>query len=530
MNISAERIHLQLPSALLQNFSSILTFQSVYFLNHVYLSSRDRVDEEMITLQFLSSDNIQAIHHATLEILERTGILVKNESALKLLEASGCSVDNNIVKISSSVVEESIRKAPSSFDLYTRDGDKAYSIGTDKVVFNPGSSAVYFKDRNTREIRKGTSRDIVELVQLVEDLKHIETQSTALVPSDVPEKISGLVRLYLTLKHSAKPIVTGAFSKEGLIDMKLLLEAVVGGSEELISKPQAIFDCCPTSPLTWGDTASQNLMDCSDFGIPAAIVPAPLSGATSPITIHGTLVQINVEILAGVVISQLKSAGAPVICGGAPSSFDMRYATPRFGAVEAMIVSCASSEIGKHYGLPTHSYLGTSDSKNIDAQSGFESGLGIVMGALARINVVSGPGMLAHLNCQSLEKLVIDNELCGTAYRLIRGFDFEEIDVITELISKVSSKGDYLRQKHTSKKLRTEHFMPSKVIDRLSTESWIGKGSKGIRKRASEEVSNRLKNHTPVELSKESEKLLDMKLKEVLKKYNLTISQIPEIS
>ncbi len=481
----------------------------------------------MITLQFLSSDDIQIIHQATLEVLEKTGMLVKNETTLKLLQGSGCSVENNIVKISSDIVEESIRKAPSSFDLYSRDGNKAITIGSDRVAFNPGSSAVYFKDRKTREIRKGTSRDIVELVQLVENLEHIEAQSTSLVPSDVPEQISGLFRLYLTLKHSVKPIVTGAFSKEGLIDMKLLLKAVVGGSDELTRKPRAIFDCCPTSPLTWGDTASQNLMDCSDFGIPAAIVPAPLSGATSPITIHGTLVQINAEILAGVVISQLKSAGAPIIYGGAPSSFDMRYATPRFGAVEAMIVSCASSEIGKHYDLPTHSYLGTSDSKNVDAQSGFESGLGIVMGALARINVVSGPGMLAHLNCQSLEKLVIDNELCGTAYRLIRGFDLEDIDVITDLISKVSSKGDYLRQKHTSKKLRTEHFMPSSVIDRLSTESWIDGGSKGIRDRANEEVSNRLKNHTPIELSKESEKKLDLKLKEIIAKYNLTMSRIP---
>jgi len=481
----------------------------------------------MITLQFLSTDDIQAIHQATLEVLEKTGILVKNESSLELLEDSGCSVDNNIVKISSSVVEESIRKAPSSFDLYTRDGDKAYPIGSDRVVFNPGSSAVYFKDRNTREIRTGTSRDIVELVQLVENLEHIEAQSTALVPSDVPAQISGLFRLYLTLKHSVKPIVTGAFSKDGLIEMKLLLEAVVGSSDELTRKPRAIFDCCPTSPLTWGDSASQNLMDCSDSGIPAAIVPAPLIGATSPVTIHGTLVQTNVEILTGVVISQLKNAGAPVIYGGAPGTFDMRYATPRFGAVESMITSCASAEIGKHYGLPTHSYLGTSDAKNVGAQSGFESGLGMVMGALARINVVSGPGMLAHLNCQSLEKLVIDNELCGTAYRLIKGFDFDEIDVITDLISKVGSTGDYLKQKHTSKKLRTEHFMPSNVIDRLSTESWIEKGSKSIHLRASEEVSNRLKNHNPIELSKESKKQLDMKLKEIIAKYNLTMSQIP---
>ncbi|MFW9795059.1 MAG: trimethylamine methyltransferase family protein [Candidatus Thorarchaeota archaeon] len=484
-------------------------------------------DGEMITVRFLSADDILQIHKATMDILEKIGILVQNESALNLLEEAGCIIEDNHAKIPASLVEESIHTASSSFDLFSRDGDRVCTIGVDRVVFNPGSSAVFYKDRETREIRKGTSRDIVELVQLVENLEHIEAQSTALVPSDVPEQISGLYRLYLTLKHSTKPIVTGAFSKEGLNEMKLLLETVVGGSDELANKPCAIFDCCPTSPLTWGDAASQNLLDCSEASIPAAIVPAPLSGATSPITIHGTLVQVNVEILGGLVMSQLKNPGAPIIYGGAPGSFDMRYATPRFSAVEAMITSCASSEMGKHYGLPTHAYLGTSDSKTQDAQSGFETGLGLALGALARINVVSGPGLLAHLNCQSLEKLVIDNELCGTAFRLIRGFELEDMDIITELISKVDSDGDYLRQKHTSKRLRTEHFMPSSVIDRLSTETWIDKGSLDIVERARDRVNDILKEHPHHGLSKDVENQLESNLKDIISKHNLSINQIP---
>ncbi|MFX1484805.1 MAG: trimethylamine methyltransferase family protein [Promethearchaeota archaeon] len=482
----------------------------------------------MITIQILSHDDILSVHTATLTVLEKTGILIKNESALEMLSEVGCSVENSIVKMPSSLLEECISKVPSSFDFFGQDGEKVCTVGSDRVLFNPASSAVYIKDRQTQEIRKGTSNDIVELVQLVENLEYIEAQSTALVPSDVPEQISGLYRLYLTLKNSVKPVVTGAFSKAGLSEMKDLLEVVVGGSDELRRKPRAIFDCCPTSPLTWGDTASQNLMDCAEFEIPAAIVPAPLSGATSPVTIHGTLVQANAEILAGVVISQLKNAGTPIIYGGAPGSFDMKYATPRFGAVEAIITSCASTEIGKHYGMPTHSYLGSSDSKSIDAQSGFESGMGLLLGALSRVNVISGPGMLAHLNCQSLEKLAIDNELCGTAFRLIRGFELDEIDIVTELISKVGSKGDYLRQKHTSRKLRSEHFMPTSVIDRLNVETWISGGSKDAHQRAKEVVSGYLEKHEPIELPRDIEQQLEITLKEISSKYNIPFDQLPK--
>ncbi|MHA2025090.1 MAG: trimethylamine methyltransferase family protein [Candidatus Thorarchaeota archaeon] len=481
----------------------------------------------MITLRFLSKDNIQSIHEATLIVLEETGVRVSNKVANEILREADCSIKDDIVRIHPSLIEESIRKVPSTFDMFSRDGTKDWKVGSDEVIYNPASSAVNFKERGTREIRMGTTRDIIELVKLVENLEHIKFQSTALVPSDVPASVSGLYRLYLTLLHSNKPIVTGAFSKEDLNEMKSLLETVVGGSEELARKPRAIFDCCPISPMTWGDEASQNLLDCADASIPAAIVPAPLSGATSPITIHGTLVQINAEILSGVVISQLKNPGTPIIYGGAPSSFDMKYATPRYGAIEAMIISCASTELGKHYGFPTHSYLGSSDSKLVDAQSGFESGMGVILGALARVNVISGPGMLAHLNCQSLEKLVIDNEICGTAYRLIKGFDLESIEIASELISKVGSDGDYLRQKHTSKKLRSELFMPSSVIDRLSTETWLESGSRSVYDRASDSVAEILNNHTPEPLSSDTEKKLESTLKQIVAKYNVTMNQLP---
>jgi len=477
----------------------------------------------MISLHFLADDVIVSIHKSTIRVLEETGLRVSNEEARNLLVKEGCTTNGDIVKIPKALVEDSIQKVPSNFAMYNFEGEKSWQVGLDRVIFNPASSAVYFKDRETQDIRKGKVADVVELVRLVEGLEYVGFQSTALVPSDVPEPISGHYRLFLTLMNSTKPIVTGAFSKDGLNEMKLMLEVVTGGSDELARRPRAIFDCCPTSPLTWGDTACQNLMDCADAGIPAAIVPAPLSGATSPITIHGTLIQSNAEILTGVVLSQLKRPGSPIIYGGAAGSFDMKYGTPRFGAVEAMMTSCASAELGKHYGFPTHSYLGGSDSKAVDAQSGYESGLGFILGALARINVISGPGMLAHLNCQSLEKLVIDNEICGTAFRLIRGVGVETIEAITELISNVGSDGDYLRQKHTSKMLRSEHFMPSSLIDRLSTDSWRAEGSKDILERARERVSYILKDHSPIDLSPDLEKEMKSVMEKVAAKYKVSL-------
>jgi len=451
---------------------------------------------------------------------------VNNRHALELLKENGCTVDADIVHTPQSLVEETIKKAPSSFNLYTREADETHQVGGDNVIYNPGSAAIFFTDRETGLMRRANAQDFKELVRLTDALTHIHAQSTAMVPADVPDQISDLYRLYVILKNSSKPIVTGAFTKEGLTDMKNMLEAVAG--DGLAEAPRAIFDCCPSSPLMWSDVTCQNLLDCVAYGVPAEIIPAPQMGATSPVTIAGTIVEANAEFLSGAVISQLAEPGSPVVYGGSPSVFDMRHCTARLGAVEAVMAACAFAEMGKHYGVPTHGYLGLSDSKTVDAQSSFESGMGILLAALARVNVVSGPGMQASENCQSLEKLVIDNELCGAAYRLIEGITVDEETLATEVISKVGPGGHFLAERHTRDHHMKERHMPGDVIDRLSPDAWTKAGSKDATRRAKEIADKTLLEHTPKPLPKDSEERLETVFKAILRRHGIRPSQLPK--
>lgn len=451
----------------------------------------------MSRLTFLTRSGSEAVHAATLEVLEKTGVVVKNEAAMQILRENGCTIDSEVARIPSNLVEETIQKTPASFSLYSRDGKGAHEIGGDNVLFNPASSSIYFREGESGVIRKATADDLVQFTRLVDCMEHVGAQSTAMVPSDVPVPISGLFRLYLILKESLKPTITGAFNKEDLFDMKRILEAVAGGAEELAEKPRAVFDCCPLSVLTWGDISAQNLIDCANEGIPAAIVPAPLVGATSPVTLAGTLVQFNAEVLSGIVIAQLTKPAAPLVYGGATSILDQRYGTSRIGAPEVVIIACASAEMGKFYGIPTHAYLGVSDSKAVDAQSGYESAMGLIQAALAGINIVSGPGMLLSINCQSLEKLVLDNEICGAALRIKEGINLDGLDEIPELVRVAGPGGNYLKERHTLKHLRKEHIFPSDAIDRLSLDAWVENGFKETKDLAKARVDSLLEKHEP---------------------------------
>jgi trimethylamine--corrinoid protein Co-methyltransferase len=143
------------------------------------------------------------------------------------------------------------------------------------------------------------------------------------------------------------------------------------------------------------------------------------------------------------------------------------------------------------------------------------------MAALTGVNVVSGPGMLIAENCQSLEKLVIDDELCGMAYRLLEGIDVEEETLALETIDKVGPGGHFLAERHTMKHFRRERYIPSDVICRLTIDAWRKAGSKDILIRARERVERLLKEHQPKPMPEETLRELEEVLDSIFKRYGL---------
>ncbi len=193
------------------------------------------------------------------------------------------------------------------------------------------------------------------------------------------------------------------------------------------------------------------------------------------------------------------------------------------------MAACAAAEIGRRYGVPTHGYLGLSDSNVVDVQSGFESALGIILAALSGVNIVSGPGMLACENCQSLEKLVIDNEICGAALRLVEGVSFEAGFLATDVIEKVGPGGHFLAERHTRENLMMERFMPSDIVSRLTPSSWRKEGSKNTNERARETVDKLLDEHMTKSLPEEAESQLNRVFGQILTRHGVSKSQIPPV-
>ena len=460
-------------------------------------------------VELLSRPFIEKIIEEALTLLGVQGVLVENNEALSLFREADQDVEasSQRVFIKRELVEQCLRTVPGAVTLFDRNGQRSYIVGGDEVHFDPGSAAVTILDPDALAIRRPETADLVRFVRLTDALPHLHFQSTGLVSGDVPEDLADLYRLYIGLLHSPKPVVTGTFRVESFVPMRDLLAAVRGGEKALAEKPMAIFDACPSPPLKWSRLTCQSLLDCSRAMIPSELISMGMTGATSPATLGGTLVQHTAENLAGLVICQLARPGAPVIFGGSPSSFDLRKGTTPMGAIETMMIDMAYAQVGKFLRLPTHAYMGLSDAKVNDSQAGLETGMGAVLAALAGINVVSGAGMMNFESCQSLEKLVIDNEICGMAYRLVQGVAQREDPLAVHLFEGSAAGLNFLAHPHTRKWYRLEHTFPL-LADRDTYDTWVGKGKQTMADRAGNEVKRLLKEHQP-------ELLPDDKLREL---------------
>ncbi len=481
------------------------------------------------TVRFLSNELIERIIAEGRDLMCKLGVEIHNNHALSILADNGARVDKNTQRVyfTQSLIDKALAATPHSFKLYDVFGNEAVDLSGFNVNFTPGSTAINILDNTTNKFRKPTTQDYVRYAKLMCKMNNIASQSTAMIPSDVHEKISDSYRLYLSLLYCAKPVVTGAFTIEAFEIMKNFQIAVRGSKENLQKKPLTIFSCCPTSPLKWSEVTSQNLLDCAEYSIPVEYIAMPLSGFMSPVTLVGTLIQHTAETLSGLVMSQLMNPGTPVLYGGSPAFFDIRYETTPMGSIATMMIDCAYNEIGKYLGIPTQAYIGLSDAKALDAQAGFETSLGASLAALSGINNISGPGMLDFESCFSLEKLVVDNEICGTALRLIKGIepkeDFPSLAIFEELLK----EKHLLISDHTRKYLREEDYFPGTVINRANKSRWEEEGSTTVGQRAMEEIEEHIKAWQPTWLPDNVKKELTMLMGNEVRKYGMT--KLPSI-
>lgn len=458
---------------------------------------------------YFSSTEQEQIHQATLDVMASAGLVFTHEPARDLFARAGCKVDGQTVYFPSKLVEEQVQKAPSQFTLHARDAQKNVVIGGDHIAFIPCYGAPFVHDLENGR-RQGTLEDYTNFAKLACAIPHIDiTGGMMTEPNDIPVANRNAERLYSSMIHSDKPFMgagTGATDARQAIEMASM---VFGSREEMARKPPFVSILCSLTPLGFDDKMCGGIMEYAKAGMPQLISSLTIAGATGPVTLEGTLVVQNAEILAGIVLSQLVREGAPVIFAGSSSAAAMRYGTLSIGAPEMAVNTAATAQMGRFYNLPVRGGGALTDSKTVDSQAAYESMMSMMMATVSGINfVLHSAGILEGYITASYEKFIIDSEICGMCKRIKRGEDITAEKLAVDVIKEVGSGGEYLTNMHTFQHFKQELYAPI-MEERDNFDSWSGNGSLTMEQRASATYRELLENYREPDMDSGIRKDLD---------------------
>ena len=465
-------------------------------------------------LTILSDNEIEAVHRSSINILERVGFLVKSPKVVKLLVEAGATVDSKkkTVKVPSSLVEDSLLKHPSTFTLHARTKENEFLIDSDRIYAHPTGGCFNILDADKGTVRVGTTDDVKVLTRLIDASNNIHECDMLVFASDTPEGVRDVHTVATMLQNTTKICGFTAYTDRNLAYIIRLAAAVIGGEEELKRKPIIAFGASPTSPMELTEDVADQLVRAASYALPIGILPCPLAGGTSPVTLAGTLVQQNIEFLICHVIVQLINPGNPVFYCPRPMCMDMRTGLSA-EEVEFGLMSAASVQLATNYKMPSDVYGLDTDSKVLDEQAAFERALIGLMPALAGANFLSGAGAIEKGVTASPEQLVIDNEILGLIFRAVRGIDVNSETLAEDLIEKIGPGGHYLGAEHTRRYYTSEHHIPE-LCDRSVRAEWEKAKSKDIVGRAREKAKKILKDHSVDPLDSDVEKQMQKILAE----------------
>ena len=434
--------------------------------------------------------------------------------ALKIFKKNDCSVnfDDMRVRFPPGLVEECLRKTPSSFYFKSRNPKHDLIVGGNTTYFCafPGMNTVDLDNGEPRRATRKENRDALIVLDALDNVHFLTPYTPYFGFDDVPPVLSIPESAAAKIRYSTKLQFSG-YQKDCEV---FTIEMAQAAGTEI----QGMMENSP--PLTFYEDAVLSAYRFAQAGFPLHITSGAVMGGTSPATIAGTLVTSIAEIVGGIVFVQLIRPGTRVVANAFVFPQNMMTGAPFFGSVGISLHTAAFNQIWRSYNIPVQSSaIGPTNAKMIDYQNCYEKTVPALTAALSGAHIIQFHGgvygEITHHPVQS----IMDDDVAGVIGRLIEGIDVTSETLALDLINEVGPiPGFYLTTAHTRTWWKHEQFVP-KVADLVPYGQWQKEGKKSALDRAKERMHAILKQHKPVPLSDEQEKDVQRILDRAQKQY-----------
>ncbi len=428
---------------------------------------------------WLDASEKDAIVEQALGLLAEVGMRFAGSAALPLLAERGAAVDEatGLVRFPRELVRWAIGASPRRIVMAgLTEADDAVLDEGEPFHFAPSGCVAKTLDFRTGERRASTLQDVREGTALNDELPELDIMWTQVSATDVPLERRELTE-YFTLLTETRKHVTFVDCPTEVDAVVRLCEAMAGDLERFRARPRISTVVTAASPLQVDGGILDVHVALSRHGVPVKVYSMAVAGATSPVTLAGTVAQGLAEFLGIATALQVAAPGAPVIFCFGSAVLDMRQTTFALGSVEAGLMAAMATEVGHHIGVPVLCPGFSTDARHLHLQAGYEKAVKAATVCAAGPDIVTGWGLLDSHNTMSLPQCVIDNETAGMLRRLSRPVEVSQATLGGEAIAKAGPGGSFLSQKETAKRIRAgEHHLPA-LSNRLSYDKWAEQGT-----------------------------------------------------
>lgn len=461
----------------------------------------------------LSRRDMERIHDAALSLLENVGIGDPIEEILHYALPAGCILgEDNRLRIPRALMEDLVAGSGKSYTMHAPDPALDLDVSGQRVHFATSGEAVTIFDYQGRSYRPTRLVDLYDAARLADTLEHIHNFGQPFIAAEYSEDVflHDMNIAYAQLAGTRKPMSLGIAVAGHIEPLIALFDTYLGEEGGFLKRPFCIFGGCPiVSPLRFARENAEVLVKVAQLGLTADVAVAPQAGATAPAALAGTLAQCFAETLACLAVANMVRPGTPIDFGMWPFVSDLRTGAFTGGSGEGALLMAATAQLCNYYGLISSVASGMTDSKCVDAQSGYEKGITTAAAALAGGNLVSAyPGIHGSLIGQSLEGMVIDNDMLGAIQRLLRGIEVSDETLSLEVIEQaVCGSGHFLGHPQTLGMMQSEFVYPD-LADRSSPGAWEESGRRDIYQLAHGRVRDVLSSHYPAYIDEAADQRL----------------------
>ena len=441
---------------------------------------------------YLSEEERLFIREQVAFVLEEVGIGYDSVAAIDILQEAGVPVDRERLHawLPWDVVERCLATCPRQVRLAGRAPGSDVVLGDGSLAFCTDGTGTYLYDDESGVRTEGSAAALRQVMRLFDAIPEVDYAWPSISARDLHPLTAGLEIEAISFAHFSRHIQDEVRDPAHVAPLLDIFQAVAGGS--LWDRPVFSIVDCTVAPLKHEREMTEAAMELVKAGVPVLVLPMPLTGTTSPVTVLGTCIVNLAELLSAVVLFQLVQPGCGLVSGVGAAVADMRTGGYLCGAPEVGLINAVCIEMSHDFGLPVTGTAGTGDAKAANFQAGAEAMLTGLACGLAGADSMLAFGLIDGAETVTLAKTIMDRDVVTMIERLLRDDPVDAAHALVGDIAQVGAGGHFLGRRSTRELRRAGELWSPRVFQRAPFESY---GGRSLVEDAAEQARELLRTH-----------------------------------